>query len=124
MTTIAIALSLMLAATGAAQLPAPTEKGYVYWEYSTEELDAGQVTLFSVCLDAQPCAHVPIADARAAVAGWWRWKLPPLTVGDHTVKVQACNPITCGAAESVTFRLVVAPAKVRNLHAAAGGATP
>lgn len=91
------------------QAPAePTEKGWIYWLVSPEKLTAGQVTVFSVCLDDTPCQHVtPEASAVPAFPHWYRWKLPALLVGSHTVTVQLCNPVECGSAVAEPFVIKV-----------------
>lgn len=93
------------------QVPAePTEKGWIYWLVSPEKLTAGQVTVFSVCLDDTPCQHVtPEASAVPAFPHWYRWKLPAVLVGKHTASVQLCNMETCGAAVVEPFTVSIQP---------------
>lgn len=103
--TSAYLLSLVLFLQAPAE---PSEKGWIYWLVSPEKMSAGQVAVFSVCLDDQPCQHVkPQDSAVPEFPNWYRWKLPALLVGSHTATVQLCNPVECGAAVAEPFVLKV-----------------
>jgi len=104
-----VAAALLLAAAGAAQLEPPLRPGYVQWIYTAEQLERGQVTIFSVCVDQTPCVHVDPTATKLPIASWYEWKLPPLLVGTHTVTVQACNADLCGPAMAATFSVRIVP---------------
>lgn len=101
----ALLLTVLLQTTTPSE---PSAKGYVYIQVSPEKLRDGQVSVFSVCLDDRPCEHVtPESSAVPEFPNWYRWKLPALLVGSHTVTVQLCNPVECGAAVAEPFVIKV-----------------
>lgn len=115
---------MMLATVLALALQAPmTSVSAILWEY--EDAKAG-ITIFEVCLDAQPCVKLdPKAYQveRAAdvpeTLNTYAYPLPALTTGPHTATIKACSvdaPEVCESAE-VSFKLIVAPGRIVNPRA-------
>lgn len=110
-----------LAAGAAQELEPPPRAGYAQWKYTAEKFAAGQVVVFSLCIDKAPCVHIDPATARTSVAEWYEWKLPPLIVGPHTATIQACNAIECGEALTAAFTVKIVPAVADVFRVPAGG---
>ena len=84
------------------------------WDYLTADQQTGGVTEFLVCVDNQvtaACAIVPALSAPPTASTTYTWKLPALTLGPHTVAVQACTAGAAACASGVTlpFTFVVIP---------------
>ncbi len=126
--TAALLLALHLAQ--ATPPPTATSGARVEWYYDDADQAIGPITVFVVCLDTQPtaaCARVDattggVPDPTVAGRKWWRWTLPPLLAGAHTVAVQACtaDAAACSMGAVLAFRFQ-AIADVRGLRLVGGG---
>ena len=110
-------LLLMLPRAIHAQPQTVTAGARVEWYYDDADLAVGPIALFLVCLDQQPtaaCVRVAattggVPDAIVTTRKWWRWPLPPLLAGSHTVAVQACtaDAAACSSGVTLAFRFGV-----------------
>lgn len=105
---------LALAMAQAVIVKAPGDS--VLWEQP--DAVTASVVNFQVCLDATPCVTVLVADAKVATTpDTYKWKLPALTIGTHTIKVSACAADICSDPAVLDFKLVIAPMPPKNLRA-------
>jgi hypothetical protein len=115
---------LGLAAPAAAQTTAgPLDS--VAWDYADADLATFSVTQFQVCTDAQTgsaCTLIPLTAKFTPTAGQtpppvgsssYKWKLPALIIGAHTVKIGACTagatPTCSSTPLAISFSFVIDP---------------
>ena len=114
---IIILLVLALSATTfwalTPQLPVARANDALSWDYLVADQAAGSVTMFLVCLDGQPTMACTAVQETTGVASTttgtktYVWKLPALTVGPHSVAVQACTTGGASCSSGATFQFAV-----------------
>jgi hypothetical protein len=106
-----------------AQVTVPVAKpsDSILWSYTDADVASFQITEFVICLDAQPCVHLPPATNKSTTAEIYAWKLPALTVGAHTAKLQACNADMCSSSVAFDFKLQITPNPPINIRIGSSG---
>jgi hypothetical protein len=84
------------------------------WDYATADLTTGAVDRFELKLDAGEWTDVgrlASDDQSEAPAGTTTYtvRIPPLTLGEHTAMLRACNPVECSEPTSLTFVVSIKP---------------
>lgn len=90
------------------------------WEYTSEDIASGATNLFSITIDDGPSTHQTVDASKTATPGTYKYDLPALVIGTHTIKVQACNPTECSSAAELSFQLVIRPNPVTGLRIGGG----
>jgi hypothetical protein len=88
----------------------------ILWEYTQQDFADGGANLFSISIDSNDPIHQTVASAQTATPGTFKFDLPALVIGTHTITVQACNPTECSAPSSLSFQLVIRPPAVSGLR--------
>jgi hypothetical protein len=113
------AFVLILPSRASAQTPPVARPAdSVAWDKTDAEIAAQGVDHFQVCLDTAPCVNLTLAEAKSGTS--YAWKLPAMTVGPHTVTVQACGPAECSDPASLAFTLIIKPSPVSNIRIGGG----
>ena len=90
---------------------------HAVWEYADAEI--GDVTTFEVRLDgatAYEAIGIPTADVLDTTPPGhksYRWAIPALGHGPHTIAVRACNAVECSLDATAVFRLIGPPQHLR-----------
>lgn len=92
-----VSLFLLVASTATAQTPVTKSKG-VSWRHSGVDVDRFRIGVDGVYVDVEGGVG-----ARSA-------RLPAMTVGTHTLTVEACFDSECAASAPIAVRLVVVEA--------------
>lgn len=92
----------------------------IFWDYSNTDLKTYAVTKFQTKIDTLDWVDVGLPNpipVPPPPEDWttYRWKFPPLVVGDHVVRVRACTATDlCSDPLSLNFKIEVR--KVSNLR--------
>jgi hypothetical protein len=113
---------LLALAVQVAEPEVTTKVSGLLWEYPDATVSS---MVFKTCLDDAPCVIIYPDEAKQETApeaapgeSTYGFAFPAMTIATHVAKVLACNAEAmeiCSEA-SVAFKLVVAPADIKNLR--------